>query len=153
MKRILLWVLVYLLTTILISSSCAKDATQARSTNESTQIATPSSVQTGEVTPILPNVIGSANLSEANAEAAIMKTAANAYFWDKGTFPSTSYDLIPQYSSSVSKAKYYFNIIDGSITEVDSITGGWPGIVFSLSEQKWLKGSPDNNHPNDQDIP
>jgi hypothetical protein len=51
------------------------------------------------------------------------------------------------------KARYQLSLPTVSIARVDSLVGGWVGIVFSLSQQKWLQGSPDNNHENDQDVP
>jgi|WetSurMetagenome_2_1015567.scaffolds.fasta_scaffold00475_13 hypothetical protein len=101
---------------------------------------------------LLPKVIGAAEVAGANAELANLMTVANTCFSHNGVFPSTSSELIPSFFKTL-KAEYYFDISSGSIIEVDSISGGWPNIVFSLSQQKWVKGTPDNNHSNDQDIP
>jgi len=100
------------------------------------------------------SILGSGNVAGANIEAGNLKIAANTYLADhKATLYLTSDDLVPSYLSAPARAKYYFSSTTGLITRVDSVSGGWAGIVFSLSEQKWIKGAPDNNHSDDQDIP
>jgi len=116
-----------------------------------TTISPISTSSTTQPAGLLPHVIGSANLAGANTEVATIKTAVNTYSSQYGVFPATSLDLIPSYVNTT-RAKYYFNAEDGSINRVDSISG-WTEIVFSLSTQTWIKGLPDNNHPDDQDIP
>ena len=118
----------------------------------STEKSNSHTVEPGEVELFLPRFIESADVAGANTEASEILSAVNAYFADRGTFLSTSDSLTPRYFSKSSRAKYYFNA-NGSISKVESVSGGWVNIVFSLSQQKWVTGSPDNNHPNDLDIP
>ena len=129
----------------------SKQATSVQTTvvTSTSSIATSSAAK--PVGP-LPHFIGSANLAGANAEAATLKTAVNTYYSHYGIYPAASSDLVPTYIT-MAKAKYYFNDSNGSVSRVDAISGGWSGMVFSLSAQTWTKGSPDNNHPDDLDIP
>jgi hypothetical protein len=97
--------------------------------------------------------IKSGNLAAANTEATNVKTAARVYSVDNQEASRfTSDDLVPFYLNTSPKAKYYFSSSTGLIDRVNSVSGGWNNIVFSLSQQKWIQGVPDNNHPNDQDV-
>lgn len=106
------------------------------------------------VVPNVGSVAGSGNIAGANVEVANLKAVAKAYLAENNVvFRFTSEDLVPSYVSLKVKAKYYFSSTTDLITRVDSVSSGWVDIVFSLHEQKWIKGIPDNNHPNDQDVP
>lgn len=99
-------------------------------------------------------IVQTSMVAAANLEASTMKTAAKAYLaTHQGTLSFTSDELVSSYFSGTPKARYYFNGSTGSIVRVDSVPGGWTGIVFSLSRQKWVAGAPDNDHINDQDVP
>jgi hypothetical protein len=106
---------------------------------------------------LLPNVAGmieSGTTTGANSELSALQIAARAYAAENpGVLRFTSDELAPMYVTTKPRAKYYFNTATGLITRVDSISGGWPAIAFRLSDQKWVKGTPDNNHASDQDIP
>ncbi len=98
-------------------------------------------------------MVGAANTSAANTEASSLKAAARIYISEKPALTRlTSDDLAGLYTGKP-RARYYFNPTSLTVTRVDSMAGGWPNIVFSLANQKWVKGTPDNDHPDDQDIP
>ncbi len=106
------------------------------------------------VTPNVGVFVETGNLAGANLEASNVKNAAQAYSADNPeAFYFTSDNLVPLYINTTVRAKYHFGYGTGLITRVDSVFGGWANIVFSLSQQKWINGLPDNNHLNDQDIP
>jgi hypothetical protein len=106
---------------------------------------------------IIPNVapmISASVLVGANLEASTIRTAARVYFTDHPVDLSiTSDNLFPLYINNPSKAKYHLSSKNMIITRVDSVSGGWSNIVFSLSQQKWVEGLPDTDHENDQDSP
>ncbi len=111
-------------------------------------------VPSGGVIPNLAPVVDAGKLAAANIEASAMKTGARAYFVDHpSAIQISSDDLQPPYVSGQPKATYTMNLLSQSIVRVESVTGGWSGIVFSLSQQKWVGGLPDNDHANDQDVP
>ena len=113
-----------------------------------------SDIPSGGVIPNLAPMVDAAKLAGANTEAATVKTAARAYFTDHpSTTRMTSDDLQPPYISGMTKARYLISIPTFSILRVDSVPGGWSGMVFSLSQQKWVKGAADGDHDSDQDIP
>jgi hypothetical protein len=127
----------------IILGGCAKSVPQE-----------PSDIPSAVAVPNPASVVKSGNLAGANVEASNLKAAAEAYSADnQEVLRFTSDDLVPSYVSAKAKAKYYFSSATGLITRVDSVSGGWADIVFSLSQQKWIKGAPDNNHSGDQDIP
>jgi hypothetical protein len=113
-----------------------------------------SDVPSGGVVPNLAPVVEAARLAGANTEAVSLRTAARAYLADH---PATnrlgSDDLPPVYVSAPPKARYYLSLPSGLITRVDAVSNGWLDMVFSLSQQKWVKGIPDNDHAADQDVP
>jgi hypothetical protein len=93
-------------------------------------------------------------LAAANLEAGTLQTAARTYLGDHPTTTRlTSDDLTSFYVSGPPKARYYLSLPSGLINRVDSVPGGWADIVFSLSQQKWGNGTPDNDHADDQDVP
>jgi hypothetical protein len=113
-----------------------------------------SDVPSGGVVPNLAPAVGAGRLAAANAEASTIKAVAGAYLTDHpGAIGISSDSLQPPYVTGVLKARYQLSLPTESITRVDLLPGGWVGIVFSLSQQKWLQGVPDNNHENDQDVP
>lgn len=113
-----------------------------------------SDVPSGGVIPNLAPAVDAGRLAAANAEASEVKNAAGAYLTDHPDAVGLSSDnLQPPYVTGPLKARYQLSLPTVSITRVDSLPGGWVGIVFSLSQQKWVPGGPDNNHENDQDVP
>lgn len=113
-----------------------------------------SDVPSGGVIPNLAPAIDAGKKAAANIEASMMKTGARAYYVDHpSAIQISSDDLQPPYVSGQPKAKYRLDLPSQSIVRVESVAGGWVGIVFSLSQQKWIEGSPDNDHVNDQDVP
>lgn len=113
-----------------------------------------SDVPSGGVVPNLAPVVDAGRVAAANAEASMIRTAVGAYLTEHPAAVGLSSDnLQPPYVTGLLKARYQLSLPAVSISRVDSLAGGWVGIVFSLSQQKWLKGSPDNNHENDQDVP
>jgi hypothetical protein len=108
----------------------------------------------GALIPDVGGMLESGNTAGANTEVSNIKIAARAYSLDhQEALTFTSDVLTPLYVTLKPRAKYYIDAVKGIITRVDSVSGGWPAIVFRLSDQKWMKGTPDNNHTNDQDIP
>jgi hypothetical protein len=106
------------------------------------------------IIPNLTPVIDAGILAAANLEATNIKTAARAYLSQNPAPPLFTSDVLqPSYMSGSLKAKYYLSPSSGMITRVDGTSGGWTDIVFSLSRQKWVEGTADNNHPSDRDIP
>ncbi len=98
-----------------------------------------------------PAFSASAQLAAANLEASRLKTAAVNYLATQpGSVMITSDQLMGP--GSPAKAWYRFDAAT-SITRVDSVPDGWIGIVFDLSQQKWVNGTPDNDHIADQDVP
>ena len=96
--------------------------------------------------------VGAGDVAAANLEAGSLGIAAKEYAASHpGIARFTSDELAGVYAGATTKAKYYFDT-SGSIGRVDSVPGGWTGIVFSLSQQRWIKGTPDNDHANDQDV-
>jgi hypothetical protein len=135
--------------------SCTGDERQYRSKTSGGKIIPSSEISTSptnEPGGLLPRVIGSANVAAANAETANLKTATNNYYLQKGFYPDSSFDLTSLLNGTP-KATYYFDRSIGLVNRVDSIDDGWINMVFSLSNQKWLKGTADDDHLNDQDIP
>ena len=112
-----------------------------------------SDTSSGGVIPNLVPVVDASRLAAANMEVGTVKTATRDYLIDN-TIPYqlTSSDLGSHINGTL-KAKYYLDPNSILITRVDTISGGWMGMVFSLSQQKWIEGSADNNHPDDQDVP
>ncbi len=99
-----------------------------------------------------PAYIDTATLAAANLEASRVKSMAIQHLvFESGSVMLTSDDL-RQEGTGVLKAWYRFDRA-GSITRADTIPGGWTGIVFSLSQQKWVRGTADNDHLADQDVP
>ena len=98
-------------------------------------------------------MLDATKVAAANTEISTLKTLCRGYLADHPSLSSfTSDDLVILYSGKP-KAKYYFDRVTLLVTRVDMVSDGWADIVFSLSEQKWKKGAPDNNHGADQDIP
>ncbi len=113
-----------------------------------------SDVPSGGVIPNLAPAVDAGQLAAANVEASAMKTGARAYFVDHPSVTQIrSEDLLPPYVIGQPKANYRLDLPSQSVVGVESVPGGWTGIVFSLSRQRWLEGSPDNDHVNDQDVP
>jgi hypothetical protein len=115
---------------------------------------TPTDTSPAALIPNVGGMIESGNTAGANSEVSNIKIAARAYSLEnQAALSFTSDVLTPSYLTLKPQAKYYINAAKGIITRVDSVSGGWPAIIFRLSDQKWIKGTPDNNHTNDQDIP
>ncbi len=113
-----------------------------------------SDVPSGGVVPNLAPVVEAGRLAAANAEASMVKTGTRAYVVDHPPGAKISSDeLQPPYISGQLKANYRLDLPTQSVLMVESVPGGWEGIVFSLSQQKWVQGAPDNDHGNDQDVP
>jgi len=93
----------------------------------------------GIVIPSVGAFKTSGNLNAANSEKENVKTAATAYLADNDAWPGTSDDLA-SYLTGTLKAKYTFDTTSGLISQVDSVVGGWTGVVFDVSDQKWVKG-------------
>ena len=112
-----------------------------------------SDTSSGGVVPNLVPIVDASRLAAANLEAGTVKTATRNYLVDHTVpYQLTSNDL-EAYIGGTLKAKYYLDPNIVLIIRVDISSGGWIGMVFSLSQQKWLEGSADNNHPEDQDVP
>ena len=107
----------------------------------------------GGVTPNLIPMIDAATLAAANLEAVTVKTAARAFYVEHPSSSVFSSDVLAPYSSGTLKARYFLNTPGCSIVRVETQANGWKGMVFSISRQKWTDGSPDNDRPNDSDIP
>jgi hypothetical protein len=113
-----------------------------------------SDIPSGVVVPNVAPVLEAARLAGANTEAGSLRTAARTYLADHpATTRLVSDDLTPLYVSAPPKAHYHLNLPSGLITRVDAVSSGWADMVFSLSQQKWEKGIPDNDHAADQDVP
>jgi predicted small secreted protein len=120
------------------------------------QAETPTLTETSSAVliPDAGGMIGSGNTAGANSEAVNIKTAARTYLLENPDAVNITSDaLSPLYITPKPRAQYYINAVKGTITRVDTVSGGWAAIIFRLSDQKWVKGVPDNNHINDQDIP
>jgi hypothetical protein len=142
---------IFTLITILLLQTLALSACGA--TNQA-ETPTPTDTSPAVLIPNVGGMIESGNTAGANTEVSNIKIAARAYSLDKQEVLSFTSDVLtPLYVTLQPRAKYYINAVKGVITRVDSVSGGWPAIVFRLSDQKWIKGMPDNNHTNDQDIP
>lgn len=106
---------------------------------------------------VLPNpdpLLDAGRLAGANTEAATVQMAARAYLMaNPAATLVTSDDLQPSLVSGLPRARYHISLTALLITRVDSVAGGWPDLAFSLSQQKWVRGTPDNDHDADQDIP
>jgi len=96
-----------------------------------------------------PAYIDTARLTAANLEADRAKTEALQYL---ALHPDTATLTSDDLGQAGLKAWYRFDAAS-SITRADAVPGGWTDIVFSLSRQKWVRGTPDNDHLADQDIP
>ena len=162
MKRLLgslaLLVAVAILSTII--SGCTKPASSTQSNPASDRmgalagIPAESNVPSGDVFPNLARFVEAGRVAGANLEASNIKMAARTFLVDHPAAPRlTSDDLQPSYISESPKSRYYISPMTVLITRVDSVAGGWADMVFSLSQQKWGKGIPDNDHDDDQDIP
>ncbi len=113
-----------------------------------------SDIPSGGVIPNPSPLLEAGRLAAANTEAGNLKAAVPSYIADHPIAARlTSNDLVPTYVSALPKAGYYLTLPAGLITRVDSLSGGWADIVFSLSQQKWVRGNPDNNHDDDRDVP
>ena len=113
-----------------------------------------SDIPSGGLIPNLAPLVDAGKLAGANAEASTVKTAARSYYTDHPLATRmTSDELQPSYISGSTKARYQISIPTFSILRVDTVSGGWAGMVFSLSQQKWVKGTADGDHSSDQDIP
>lgn len=107
----------------------------------------------GIVVPNVKPMVEASILAAANTEAVNIKIAIRLYLTDHPS--STLLDsekLWPGYTSDIPKAKYIVDPDSLKITKVSATAGGWKNIVFSISQQKWLEGSPDNDHMEDQDL-
>jgi hypothetical protein len=83
-----------------------------------------------------------------------VKVAARAYFVDHPSATAiTSESVLQSYLSRPPQARYRISPATVSITAVCAVADGWREIVFSISQQKWVRGAPDMDHPDDQDIP
>jgi hypothetical protein len=98
-------------------------------------------------------LIDTATLSSANLEASVLKSLVRGFLAEHpGSRTVSSGDLRSLYSGGPPKAEYYFDAA-AIITRVDSVSGGWDGIVFSLSGQSWRQGTPEGDRVGDQDVP
>jgi hypothetical protein len=106
---------------------------------------------------VIPNIkpmVEASILAAANTEAVNIKTAIRLYLNDHPSSSPVSTDkLWPGYISNTPKAVYLVDAKSIIFLKVYSSPEGWDNIVFSLSQQKWLEGVPDNDHIEDQDIP
>jgi len=143
---------------IVASGACSQPAATSPAsgdpkTSVTTTTASPAPAPGGRVELLPAKFIKSGHVAAANTEVSEIMSAAQTYFNERGLLPATSNDLASGYIHTTLKANYFFNLAGDRITRVESVSGGWSNIVFSLGEQKWREGSPDNNHPNDIDIP
>lgn len=75
-------------------------------------------------------------LNAANTEAENIKTAAIAYYAEKGSWPSSSTDLTPTYIRGTLTGTYTFDPATGLIT----IATGWGAeIEWDPGGQKWIR--------------
>ncbi len=108
----------------------------------------------GGVVPNPAPFIGAGRLAAANSEATTVKTGARAYLSDHPSATALDSDsLQPPYVVGQLKAIYRIDPLTTMITRVGSVDGGWTGVVFSLSQQRWIAGAADGDHDRDQDIP
>ena len=105
----------------------------------------------GKVTTIINNttVIPSVNsstvdlsayqqLPQANAEVALVLTAAGAYCADnQGVWPSNSTKLYPDFITAPTDAVYAFSTSTGKITSVINGDGFTKGLTFDIVNQMW----------------
>ena len=108
----------------------------------------------GGVVPNPAPFIDAGRLAAANSEETMVKTGARAYLSDHPSATALDSDsLQPPYVVGRLKAIYRIDPMTTTIIRVDSVDGGWTGIVFSLSQQRWIAGAADGDHDKDQDIP
>lgn len=87
---------------------------------------------------VVPNVSAfftTGNLAAANTEASNVETAALAYYAETGNWPADS-TALSSYLEGQTKATYVLS--DGQIAGVS--VDNWPGISWSETEEKWVKG-------------
>ena len=113
-----------------------------------------SEASSGGVVPNPAPFIEAGRLAAANTEETTVKIGARAYLSDHPSATALDSDsLQPPYVVGQLKAVYRIDPMTIAITRVDSVDGGWTGIVFSLALQRWIAGAADGDHDKDQDIP
>jgi hypothetical protein len=160
MLRNILRVLVPVLTLAIYSISCnghaSSDSFNPATGRMAAQVGIPETTEgsSGGVLPNIKPMVEASIIAAANTETVNVKTAARTYLVDHPSISPLSSDALwPGYTNALPKARYRFDPVSLQITGVYSISGGWVNIVFSLSQQKWREGTPDNDHLEDQDIP
>jgi hypothetical protein len=151
-------ILILILVTVTVSCASSKFTSGANPATDRmgalAGIPAESEVPSGGIIPNVLPMIDAGILAGANTEAVNIKTASRLYLIDHpATSHLTSNELWPSYINAAPKAKYYLVPLTSLITRVDSVSGGWSNIVYSMAQQKWVAGTPDNDHENDQDIP
>ncbi len=151
--RALVWILPLMLAAVLLSALAGCGAA-----SPSTPSVLPGPQANLPVDSELPTAAGfnppayvdAATLAAANLEVERLRTAVVDYLTTHPGAATVSSDDLQE--STPIKALYRFNA-GGAVTRVDAVPDGSTGIVFSLSQQKWTRGTPDNDRPGDQDVP
>jgi hypothetical protein len=158
-------VLLVLFTAFILSASgCAEPKASSAATESSNPAATRMAALAGippsdDLPPaaVMPNpapFVDSATLAAANLEANTLKILIRGFLAEHPTSRTVASDEVSAlYSGGPPRARYYFDPVSARIVAVDSVPGGWTGIVFSLQKQGWGAGSPDNDRAGDQDTP
>ncbi|MBI4286634.1 MAG: hypothetical protein HY670_12165 [Chloroflexi bacterium] len=141
-----------LLIGILVAASCVTVNVPSAQTPAPTATATvsaPPATVTVTPTPV-PRSLALQYLEAANNEADAMQTVAQAYYGAYGKFPANSaFSGSSDFITGTPKARYYFDASNGRINKVTSegVASAWSGIVYDLSDRKWVEGTPDGAAP------
>ncbi len=136
-KSVIFSITVSVLLIALVLSSCTSSAEE-----EATQTEQPSIPSAGSIPSVAPAVgplINEGNITAANSEVTIIKTAANNYRTITGSWPRNSIDLIINgYLDREPEETYTFDSNTGKIRGVTS-SGRWitNGFSFDVATQKW----------------
>ena len=136
-RRIIFLTAINLLLIALLLLSCTSSAEE-----EATQTEEPSNPSAGSIPSVAPAagpLINQGNLTAANSEVTVIKTAANNYRTITGSWPRNSIDLIINgYLDREPEETYTFDPNTGKIRGVTS-SGRWitNGFTFDVATQKW----------------
>jgi hypothetical protein len=136
-RRILFLMAINILLIALLLLSCNSSTEE-----EATQTEQPTNPSAGSIPSVAPAVgplIDQGNLTAANSEVTIIKTAANNYRTITGSWPRNSIDLIINgYLDREPEETYTFDPNNGTIRGVSS-SGRWitAGFTFDVANQKW----------------
>ena len=89
--------------------------------------------------PAIGGLVNTGNLAAANSEVIVVKTAAQTYHLNTGSWPRDSNDLFHDgYLDKKPEETYKFNTTTGIISSITS-SGKWItiGFSFDVTAQKW----------------